>query len=46
MEEEMSDEQHDQEAREVENPRPGDAETPEGEMIPEPAKQNGQREAR
>ena len=31
----MSEEQHDQEAREVENPRPGDAETPEGEMIPE-----------
>ena len=31
----MSEEQHDQEAREVEDPRPGDAETPEGEMIPE-----------
>ena len=31
----MSEEQRGQEAREVENPRPGDAENPEGEMIPE-----------
>ena len=31
----MSEEQQDQEAREVEDPRPGVAETPEGEMIPE-----------